>query len=953
MRAPVGPDAYDAQVAGAATALVGRDSEREVIGNFLKLLRDGVGSSVLIQGEPGIGKTALVQYARALAQPGLRVLSGSARRLERDRPFGLMEDALASDPQLRARSVSVLAKGSPTLNDLPQEGLGAQWQIVDTVADLVETAATEEPLLMILDDLHWADSSSIIAVSHLIHRIQSASIGLLISRRLNPTSPELDALVEELIATGTSMLTLRPLTQEQVDKLIQERLPRLRRAEATKYVARSGGNPLYVQELLSFFEQESSLDPSELPADLRALINRRLRSLESDVVDCLRVAAVLGARFNLDDLVIALQRPATSLMRLVDKASKEGLVAAEAGDLVFRHELVRDAIYEEIAYPVRTSLHREIGRALAESGAPALRVAPHMALAAQVADAEAISWLQSAAAEAMKSSPQVAIDVLRRALDLTLSDDPARAAIQTDLVASLTTVGRAGDARAIASEALTETIDEGLQRSLQVDIARCFYMEARYGEAADAYQALIDQLRPLDVRSVSLLTEASVACTSAHRLGEAEELLNTARALGSASDDPAAQLRTWRAARLLDDYRYRSGASTRFAEEAAEAIEAGLLGDEEKCHFHFYRGIDLHWVDKYEESVQMLRVGRRFAEETGRVWHLPRLQTALGEVLFQGGDWDDALAELEAGVVLANEMDSRWGIVELYGSLVAIFAHRGEFPDAHRVLELGEARADQGDRGAEWLLPVRIALSHLEGDRDGAAGLIDALADSLDDHVVAGFNEVFTPDVVRAAILSDRVEYGERIAAAVQDVAGNNQLEFFTGIALRCRGILDDDADTLTRSVESFSRETRSFLRGLACEDAAFSLARAGRSDEMDPYVTEAAAIYAHLGAAQDEQRLRAYLPGTGAKPLAAKQMSRPRFGWESLTASEKRVVALVAEGKSNPEVAKELFVSRYTVATHLRHVFEKLGVTSRTQLAAEAVRRATSATASGINLQE
>jgi len=931
--------------------LVGRDLELQALASRIEATAHGQGNAVLVQGEAGIGKSALLDQARLEVHArGLSLLVGKGKKLEKERPFGPLLDALVSAgatvPGLKeARS---LLEGPETIGAGPREGLGSQWRAIEEFTAALENSANQKPLILILEDLHLADHSTLITATHLIRQIDQIPLGLFVSRRIQREAGELDELIDDLLSSGGEVLTLQPLNERDVSVLVEQATPAPQRDVALKYVSRAGGNPLFVRELLDYFLTSQPDDPSELPLDLRSLVKRRLESLDEDALDVLRVASLLGPMFHLADLVTVLGRPATSLLKALDQAMADHLLTSTDDAFVFRHELIRDAIYEEIPAPLRTALHRETGLALAGADAPPLRVASQLALSAIPGDTEAVRWLRAAATAAMQNSPSVAAEILEKAESLAPLGSEERAGIQADLISVLTTLGRGAESREIAQEALAEDLPPELEEHIHLDVARSFYIEGRYEQAADAYRVALGSLGEGSDRT-SILTEAAVALASARRLTEAQELIDEAIRLGEEAGDHLAEVRVWRARRLVEDYSYRSGPAGRFAERASDWVQQGALGDDERSHHFFYRGIDLAWQDRHEEALAMLRKGRRFAEESGRIWHLPRFQAALGQALFEFGQWDDALTEFETGVALSDEVESRWSNIELYGTLAMILAFRGNLPEARATLDAGERRSQGSDRGSEWLLPIRILVTHLERDVKRCIGLIEVLERSMDDDVVAGFNEVFSPDLVRALKASGRQDYAERIVVAVEELAQHAEITSFRGTALRCRGLLSDDPELLLVAAECYP-SGRPFQWALTKEDLAFALSRHGRKEEALASASEALDVFLQLNATLAESRLRANLLETGTK-LGPRREERPRFGWDSLTPSELRIVELVKEGMSNPEIAQALFISRYTVATHLRHVFEKLGVSSRALLAAEAARR-TSAS-EGVSAQE
>ena len=181
----------------------------------------------------------------------------------------------------------------------------------------------------------------------------------------------------------------------------------------------------------------------------------------------------------------------------------------------------------------------------------------------------------------------------------------------------------------------------------------------------------------------------------------------------------------------------------------------------------------------------------------------------------------------------------------------------------------------------------------------------------------------------------------EQATTAVEELAARNPaVATLTGAALRCRGLLEGDAEVLVRAVAAYRSGPRPLERALACEDAAWALGRARRVDEARPLLDEALGLYERLGASWDLARAAARLRALGVRPGRRAARKRPQSGLDSLTATELTVVRLVAEGLSNPEIAERMFISRGTVHTHVSHILAKLGLGSRVGLAAEASRR-------------
>jgi DNA-binding CsgD family transcriptional regulator len=199
---------------------------------------------------------------------------------------------------------------------------------------------------------------------------------------------------------------------------------------------------------------------------------------------------------------------------------------------------------------------------------------------------------------------------------------------------------------------------------------------------------------------------------------------------------------------------------------------------------------------------------------------------------------------------------------------------------------------------------------------------------------------VIGADLIRLAPAADEQTRSRQVAVAVAEVAARNDVPSLAGAALRCRGLVEGDPEILRAAVDAYEQGPRPLELALAAEDASAAFARRGRLDAAVPLLQQALEIYERLDAARDVDRTEARLRGLGIRRGRRGVRQRPKLGWDSLTPTERTVVELVAEGLSNPQIGERLYVSRRTVQTHLAHVFAKLQVSSRTQLAAEVTRR-------------
>jgi DNA-binding CsgD family transcriptional regulator len=283
-----------------------------------------------------------------------------------------------------------------------------------------------------------------------------------------------------------------------------------------------------------------------------------------------------------------------------------------------------------------------------------------------------------------------------------------------------------------------------------------------------------------------------------------------------------------------------------------------------------------------------------------------------------------------------------YGLVIGLSLLSVINLHRNDLVGAERAAEAAVARADQsGDRyGRNWAQWARSLGLEAAGRRDEAYATLSEVWQRYADLGVFNENRVFGTDLLRLAFATGHGERAQQVATAVGDLAERNIVPSLGALARRCQGLVDDDPGLLADAVSMYAGTPRVLEWACACEDAGAAFFRQRDVDAARPLLQDACEAYEKLGASRDLARTERLLRTAGIRRGRRGSRGRPRSGWESLTASEQAVVDLVAEGLSNPQIGERLFVSRRTVQTHLAHVFAKLDLSSRTQLAAEVIRR-------------
>jgi len=403
---------------GAGRGLIGRVAERAAVAELVAAAERGRGALLLISGEPGIGKTRLLQEAVERArEAGLRTLASRCSEAEGAPPYWpwtqmlrsvleapspAVSDALRSRrPALAPVLPELLADGPPGAAR-HEEAPESRFRLFEAVIAVLRAAAREAPLLVVLDDLHRADVDSLLLLRQLGGELTGSRIGVMGSLRFGESGPEAQRLLEE-IGAGGGLLSLGGLTPEEVASWLESAAGRPAPAAlCRKLHERTGGNPLFLEETLRLLRSEGegapislgALERAPVPPSVRQLILRRVERLPAPTREVLARASVLGREFELEPLARLAERPVAEVLDAMDPALEARLlqpVAGASGRFAFAHVLARDALYEDLSIRERLSLHRRAADALEElapAGAEQRRaqIAQHLLASAPLGD---------------------------------------------------------------------------------------------------------------------------------------------------------------------------------------------------------------------------------------------------------------------------------------------------------------------------------------------------------------------------------------------------------------------------------------------------------------------------------------------------------------------------------------------------------------------------------------
>jgi DNA-binding CsgD family transcriptional regulator len=932
-------------------ALIGRDSQMALLtGLMTDVARGRAGGSVLIEGEPGIGKSALVRAALAGApEAGCQVFWGAGDELGQALPLHPFLDGLrVREPSANPRRGAIvrLLRGEVGAD----RGTDVPAVLAEQLLALVAEQCAIRPTILVIDDLQWADPASIALWGRLAKSAQHEP--LLMVGMMRPVPQRGDLLALRRGAAGSVRIQLPGLTEAEVAELVAALTGGRPGDSLLRLAGGAAGNPLYVTELLAALDRSASLTVTEAgtaelaggsaPGSLSAAIADRLGFAAGPVRDVLRAAALLGMDFAVPDLAVVLGRTVPDLLPAVDEACAAGVLAESGHGLGFRHPLIRAALYDEMPVAVRAAWHRAAGRALAEAGAPADRVARQMlrataeGSAAEPVDEWMLEWLAGSGDSLVAQAPEVAAELLTQAVASSPAGSARHGWLASRLADALYRTGDRAAAERVANRALQHA-EPGVLVDLHWTLAQCRMVA---GESA-ASLATLDQALAAPGISAGQRARLLVLAARTHsNLGEVEQADQVAAdALAAASEAGDNWAMSWALLLMaaVTSARGRMADALPLLDRALTATEAEPALSDLRLLLEINKAVTLGELDQYEQAFAAAGEARQLADQVGTAIRLAQAHSAFGELLFQTGRWDDALAEVE--LVPENLKTPTVACCNL-GIAAVISFHRGETQAARRYLTAVGPHAER--LGHRLIGPLALARS-LDREQDGA--LAEALV-ALTEGLGGAAEELEQIEDLLADAVRLGIETGDRatvraLADRADALAADSQIPHRQANALYCRGMLDGDTSWLLAAAERYADAGRPLLRAKALEAAAGQFVDAGQRSQARDAFTAAVEVYTSLGAAADVARLQAAFRAHGIRRGPHAKHRRARNGWDSLTATEVKVAAFVGEGLSNPEIAARLLLSRRTVATHVSHILKKLDVHSRTDIARESALRA------------
>ena len=934
----------EAHPAPVAAGLLERGREIEQLESAIASAAAGAGAIIALEGEAGIGKTALLDHAMDLGRSqGMRVLFARGGELESEFAYGtvrqLFEAPLAvAEPADRGRwlggaaglAAPVVSSVTPGLDPSPNLGAvlhGLYW--------LTANLSIEAPVLVAIDDAHWVDDASLAFLAYLSRRVDELAVLIVYASRVGEGASEaLPAVAEPALPAGV----VRPqaLSVEATARLIAQQLDVAGSDGFTRACHRAtGGNPFLLGELLRTLEADgiapddtstTGLAKIAPPSIARATL-ARLRRLGPAAGELAFAVAVLGASGELRHAAELADLDPESAGEAADTLTTAAILR-DGRPLEFSHPIIRTTVYAELAPGRRASSHKRAARMLAREGARDAAIAPHLLATEPSGDDWVVDRLRAAARDVTHQAPAAAATYLERA---RREPPPAcdRMSVLLSLGSAQLTAGRLS-----AVGPLREVLDNTTDAEQRYEAARLLVgsltHNGRLPEAMEVGHALLgesaatdDELRLRFHGELALIAQFAPRFARAER----EALAPYGRTLTGRSHGECLIL-----ACLAFDAAHGAGSAAQTADLARRALDGGRLVDQHQpgsaAPFLAVWGLiyadQLDEAEHHLESVLALARKRGWEGEFGGVWG------SLSHVLLRQGRL--AEAEAEAMSVLTTLDPHAIARSLLLACLMQTMIERSDPTSWQPFLA---AHALEGD------LAVRVMGSMLLYARghvwlaagEPAAALADFEALWRRDEI-SGQHTPAVPSLVPQALA--HLQLGDRDAARARATEGLEQARQWNtpaglAYALRAAGLIEGGAEGLRllgEAVAAVERSPARYEHACSTTELGAALRRAGRRRAARETLREGLDLADRCGALRLARRARDELVATGARPRR-----RALRGRDALTPSELRVVQLAAEGLGNREIAQALFVTARTVEGHLTNAYMKLDISSRQQL--------------------
>jgi DNA-binding CsgD family transcriptional regulator/tetratricopeptide (TPR) repeat protein len=915
-------------------AMHGREPERRIIRGLLRRAQQGNGAVVLVDGEPGIGKSLLLREGVGeAAEQGFSLVVGAGDQLGRALPFFPLHAALGEQ-------FARLTASDPDrdLSDTPG------WWIGQMHAHL-ERRASATPVLVCLDDLQWASPAALAALRTLPLELRRHPVAWLLARASTPPR-DTEYLFGLLEKEGAARITLAPLDDDTTATLLTGAFSAPPDQSLLALAYGAAGNPALLTELIRGLHDDKGvrvtgdravLVTAELPRRVQRVARRRLDGLSKQARHLLMMAAALGPSFRLEDAAEMLGETPTGLLPTVEEAMDAGIMTASGNTFSFRHPLLGQAVGDMIPGPARKALHRQYGQILLRRGEPAALAAGHLLQATRPGD-PALADLDAAAAQILPSAPQAAADLALRALELTPPNYSAALSRAVAATRALAAAGRLDQAARLAHDTLAKPLPPIAEAGLRCALSSVLRARGQASDAAGQAEMVLSRPElPHDLREEALT--AYLLALAEWRDGLAGPRAEIILADASQHDSHAVvaaliarAVAAWdngqigEALRLLRDAARRGTGISPDARHpqpllslAAALVDLRQL-EEADSILHAADHPALHGIPA---QAGLFILHARIHLANGR---LPEADAACRAALASAGPQGADGYTTTAYCVLAVIALRRGDVAAAAQHVASLHASMPHFPGllARTETTLAETQVIEGRDGPD------AAISHIRQTGPDLAEYQGLLAG---DPATAAW-------LVRTSLATGDQSLANQVADTAAALAeANPGFPALAASAAHSQGIASRDKGLLGGAS---AHHPDPWARASATEDLAVLLTSTAK-DHAIRHLEMALDGYRQIGADRDQARIRRRLRELGVRHRHwTTPATRPITGWDSLTDTEQAVSRLVAEGLNNNQIAARMYISTHTVAHHLRQAFRKLRIASRVELARIVIEDAT-----------
>ena len=894
--------------------------ERETVAAAVRRLLDGAltgrGGTVFVAAPAGLGKTSVLQMAVAEAETRFDVRMGTGDAVEASLPYGLIGQVLGGQDALAAADVA---------GDLP-----AASRMFDALRQVCRAAA-DRPLLLALDDLHWADPDSLTCVHLLCRRAPSLALAIVATARPWPDSALHAA--EQLASRGTAEIQrLAPLTDPAALDLVRDHFSDIDDNAADRIVAACDGNPLLL-ELAgpNFVAGEQGQAGGLAGAEgTRRLLLARFSAADATAQRYLRAASVLGTRFRPTVAAEIADLPAERAAATSEALFGAGLFRGdEAGWVRFRHALIRQAIYDDLAPPARAYLHERALRTLLITGVPIGEAAEHAIAADLFGDAQAIEALTGAGRAALHAG---AVQAARRYLDagVRLAGHTAPVALQIDLAHALLAGGAWESAAELLDRVLAHPgLPSPTRLSAQLLLGQIAFHTGAVGRAGELFDIVAAAAGSSDPE-LALDALLDHTLQSWARLGPRTALPIAMRARKVAVGVRRYQQSCAEAAWALCAWLSGDSAGLSAAERAA-STPVPVASAADAAHW----GLDpaavpadiAVWAERFPLAERLLSDALRVAEDRSEPFLLFHAALSSADMLLRLGRLDEALNMADRACDVGELLPI--GLPLARGAKGLVLLEMGQLADVAGYVD--QAVSPEWYLATGYQLRLRATLAYRQGRIDAACSMFDSLQHHTDEWGIADPSHIpHAADAIAAYLAADHPAEARRMVDRLAACPLPSRWPAATAAA--GRGALAAHEGDLETAEAAFAHALRllrdvpmPLVQSRTLTGYGAVLARRAQRDKARKILTaalqhaQACAAGWHADQAQTELR-RA---GGRADRIPPGQLSP----------QEKAVARLAKAGRTNRQISSELYLSLNTVETHLAHAYRKLGIGRRTEL--------------------